>query len=76
MQLLRKMFSWPFIALIRLYQLIISPVLGPKCRFTPTCSQYGIDAFKKYGPIKGLYLTLRRVVKCHPWGGYGYDPLP
>ncbi len=76
MQLLKKVFSWPFIALIRLYQLIISPVLGPKCRFTPTCSQYGIDAFRKYGPIKGLYLTLRRVVKCHPWGGHGYDPLP
>ena len=68
--------SLPFIFLIRLYQLVISPLLGPKCRFTPTCSQYGIEALKKYGLIKGGWLTLRRVVRCHPWGGHGYDPLP
>lgn len=68
--------SLPFIALIRLYQLIISPWLGSKCRFTPTCSHYGLEAFKKYGPIKGFYLTLKRLLKCHPWGSHGYDPVP
>ncbi|MEO7264996.1 MAG: membrane protein insertion efficiency factor YidD [Ferruginibacter sp.] len=76
MELLKKIFSYPFIILIKLYQWILSPLLGPKCRFTPTCSQYGIEAFKKYGPIKGLWLTARRVVKCHPWGGHGHDPVP
>ena len=68
--------SFPFIVLIKLYQWIISPWMGQKCRFTPTCSQYGIDALKKYGPFKGLWLTFKRVAKCHPWGGHGYDPVP
>ncbi len=76
MELLKKIFSYPFIFFIKLYQWILSPLLGPKCRFTPTCSQYGIEAFKKYGPIKGLWLTARRVAKCHPWGGHGHDPVP
>jgi putative membrane protein insertion efficiency factor len=68
--------SFPFIALIKLYQWIISPWMGQKCRYTPTCSQYGIEALKKYGPLKGLWLTVKRVSRCHPWGGHGYDPVP
>lgn len=68
--------SLPFIGLIKVYQYLISPLLGPKCRFTPTCSQYGIEALKKYGLIKGSWLTLKRIARCHPWGGHGYDPLP
>jgi putative membrane protein insertion efficiency factor len=76
MNLLKKLFSLPFILLIRIYQVVISPILGPKCRFTPTCSQYGLEAFRTYGPVKGMYLTLRRVVRCHPWGDHGYDPVP
>ncbi len=68
--------SFPFIVLIKLYQWIISPWMGQKCRYTPTCSQYGIEALKKYGPVKGLWLTIKRVAKCHPWGGHGYDPVP
>jgi uncharacterized protein len=76
MKILGQIFSFPFIALIKLYQWIISPLLGPKCRYTPTCSQYGIEAFKKHGPIKGFWLTAKRVSKCHPWGGHGYDPVP
>ena len=68
--------SFPFVALIKLYQWIISPWMGQKCRYTPTCSQYGIEALKKYGPVKGLWLTIKRVSKCHPWGGHGYDPVP
>jgi putative membrane protein insertion efficiency factor len=76
MKVLLQIFSMPFILLIKLYQWIISPWLGQKCRYTPTCSQYGIEALKKYGPIKGLWLTIKRVSTCHPWGGQGYDPLP
>ena len=68
--------SFPFIALIKIYQWVISPLLGPKCRFTPTCSQYALVAFKKYGPIKGFWLSLKRICRCHPWGGHGYDPVP
>jgi len=71
-----KILAFPFIALIKLYQWIISPWLGPKCRFTPTCSQYGLEAFQKHGVFKGLWLTARRIAKCHPWGGSGYDPVP
>ncbi len=69
--------SLPFIGLIKIYQWIFSPWLGAKCRFTPTCSQYSIDAFKKHGLFKGFWLTLKRISKCHPWSGkHGYDPLP
>jgi uncharacterized protein len=68
--------SAPFILLIKAYQLILSPWLGNSCRFTPTCSHYGIQAFKKYGPIKGFWLTAKRITKCHPWGGHGIDPVP
>ncbi len=76
MKQLLQILSYPFILLIKLYQLIISPWLGPQCRFTPTCSQYGIEAFKKYGPIKGLWLTVKRITRCNPWGGHGHDPVP
>ncbi|PVD49523.1 membrane protein insertion efficiency factor YidD [Terrimonas sp.] len=76
MKKILQILSLPFIWLIRLYQVVISPMLGPKCRFTPTCSQYGIEAFKKHGLIKGLWLTVKRISRCHPWGGHGYDPVP
>jgi putative membrane protein insertion efficiency factor len=71
-----KLLSYPFIWLIWIYQKIISPVLGPKCRFTPTCSHYAMEAFKKYGVLKGFWLSIKRIAKCHPWGGHGYDPVP
>ncbi|MDE6191618.1 MAG: membrane protein insertion efficiency factor YidD [Muribaculum sp.] len=61
---------------IRFYQLAISPMLPPSCRFVPTCSQYAIEALRKHGPLKGSWLTLRRILRCHPWGGSGYDPVP
>ncbi|OQP67039.1 membrane protein insertion efficiency factor YidD [Niastella vici] len=76
MKFLLRILSLPFIALIKLYQWIISPLLGPKCRFTPTCSQYALEAFKKHGVFRGLWLTVRRLSRCHPWGGHGYDPVP
>ena len=59
-----------------LYRNCISPFTPPSCRFTPTCSQYAIEALKKHGPFKGMYLTIRRLLRCHPWGGSGYDPVP
>ena len=66
----------PLILLVRFYQLCISPLTPPSCRFTPTCSHYALEALRKYGPVKGLWLTIRRLAKCHPWGGSGYDPVP
>jgi putative membrane protein insertion efficiency factor len=75
--LLKKIISFPFIALIRFYQYVLSPYLGgSKCRFTPTCSQYTAQAVQKYGPIKGIFLGAIRLSKCHPKGGHGYDPVP
>lgn len=68
--------SLPFTALIRFYQIAISPWLPATCRYTPTCSAYGLEAFKKYGPFKGFWLTLKRVISCNPWGGHGQDPVP
>jgi hypothetical protein len=62
--------------LVRFYQLCISPLIPPRCRYTPTCSQYAIEAIGKYGAIKGSYLTVKRLLRCHPWGGHGYDPVP
>ncbi|MBE3572130.1 MAG: membrane protein insertion efficiency factor YidD [Moorella humiferrea] len=63
------------IASIRFYQIFISPVLGKKCRFYPSCSQYTIEALEKYGILKGCYLAVRRLIRCHPWHPGGYDPL-
>lgn len=61
---------------IRFYQKFISPLTPPSCRYTPTCSQYAVEALRKYGPLKGMYLAVRRLLRCHPWGGHGYDPVP
>ncbi len=73
---MKKIVIYPFVLLIRIYQYTISPFFPNSCRFTPTCSQYGIEAFQKYGVFKGFWLTLKRVLRCHPWGGSGYDPVP
>jgi putative membrane protein insertion efficiency factor len=76
MKKILKCLGLPFIGLIKLYQWIISPMLGPKCRFTPTCSTYALQAIEKYGPFKGLWLAVKRISRCHPLGGSGYDPIP
>ena len=76
MNLLKKILSFPFILLIKFYQVCISPLKLPSCRFTPTCSQYALEAFRKHGPVKGMILAVRRILRCHPWGGSGYDPVP
>lgn len=61
---------------IRFYQTYVSPLTPPMCRFKPTCSQYAVEALQKYGALKGTYLAVRRILRCHPWGGSGYDPVP
>jgi putative membrane protein insertion efficiency factor len=70
------MFRKLLLFLIRFYQGAISPLLPSSCRYTPTCSQYGTEAIQRYGSLKGGWLTLKRVLRCHPWGGHGYDPVP
>lgn len=73
---LRKVFTELLLLPIYFYKGAISPLTPPSCRFTPSCSTYAIEALKKHGPLKGLYLALRRILRCHPWGGHGYDPVP
>jgi putative membrane protein insertion efficiency factor len=76
MKQLLRILSLPFIGLIKIYQWVISPLFGPKCRFTPSCSNYALQALKKYGVFKGTWLAVKRIARCHPWGGHGYDPVP
>ena len=64
------------LALIAFYRTCISPLLPPACRYTPTCSQYAQEAIRKYGPFRGGWLALKRILRCHPFGGSGYDPVP
>lgn len=64
------------IFLVRFYQVVVSPLKPPTCRYTPTCSQYALEALKKYGAFKGGWLAIKRISSCHPWGGSGYDPIP
>ena len=74
-QVLRGL-GWLLIQPIRFYQRYISPLKPPSCRFTPTCSNYAIQAIRKHGPFKGLALAVWRILRCNPWGGSGYDPVP
>lgn len=76
MQLINRFLSLILLGIIKIYQVLISPLLGSNCRFTPTCSQYGVEAIKKYGPFKGFWLTVKRIGRCHPWGSHGHDPVP
>lgn len=74
-QVLRGL-GWLLIQPIRFYQRFISPYTPPTCRFTPSCSQYAIEAIRKHGPFKGFALAVWRILRCNPWGGSGYDPVP
>ncbi|TFG63351.1 MAG: membrane protein insertion efficiency factor YidD [Spirochaetales bacterium] len=74
--MLNKAFGALFIALIWLYRKLISPILPSSCRYTPTCSEYAMTAVKKYGALKGLALSLKRIARCHPFHPGGYDPVP
>jgi hypothetical protein len=71
-----RFIGWLLIQPIRFYRKFISPLKPPTCRFTPTCSQYAIEAIRKHGPFKGFALTVWRILRCNPWGGSGYDPVP
>ena len=73
---MNKILVTPFILLVRFYQLAISPWLGSNCRYQPTCSAYMIEALKEHGLLKGLWLGTKRIGRCHPWVGHGYDPVP
>jgi hypothetical protein len=64
------------VVLIRLYQLTLSSLMGRQCRFLPTCSEYAVEAIDKHGALKGSWLAVRRILRCHPWGGHGFDPVP
>jgi len=68
--------AFPFIVLVKLYQIFISPLFPSSCRYTPTCSNYTIEALKKHGLIKGGWLSIKRILSCNPWGGSGHDPVP
>lgn len=71
-----KAARWLCIGMIRAYQLLVSPLLPRTCRFEPSCSAYGIDAFHRHGVLAGFVLTAWRLLRCNPWGGHGYDPVP
>lgn len=71
-----SIFKYIFLMLIKFYQYVISPIFPPACRYTPTCSEYSKEAIEKHGPLKGLWLSIKRISSCHPWGGHGHDPVP
>ena len=73
---MRRFFTTLLLLPVYFYKNCISPITPASCRYTPTCSEYAVQALKKYGPVKGLYLTVKRILRCHPWGGSGYDPVP
>ncbi|MGI6649497.1 MAG: membrane protein insertion efficiency factor YidD [Bacillota bacterium] len=73
---MKKLLSKTLINLIVLYRVLLSSWLPPRCRFIPTCSMYAIEAIEKHGILQGLWLSMRRILRCHPWGKYGYDPVP
>ena len=76
MNVVLKIIGFPLIFFVKIYQWIISPIVPQSCRYSPTCSSYMIEAIKVWGPFKGFYLGLRRIMSCHPWGGHGHDPVP
>ncbi len=76
LKIIGRGFGYLMILLIRMYQAMISPFFPPSCRFVPTCSAYGVEAIQKHGPLKGGWLTFKRISKCHPWGKSGFDPVP
>lgn len=73
---MRNPFTLILIGVVKFYQGAISPMLPASCRYTPTCSQYAIEAIRKHGPARGSLLAIKRICRCHPWGGSGYDPVP
>ncbi len=74
--MIQRIAVWLLSLPILFYRASISPMLPQSCRFAPTCSAYALEALRRHGPVKGMYLTIRRLLRCHPWGGSGYDPVP
>jgi len=74
--MLKKILTYPFILLVKFYQAAISPYTPASCRYSPTCSNYTVEALQKHGLFKGGWLAIKRISSCHPWGGKGYDPVP
>ncbi len=73
---MKKILTYPFVFLIRGYQILISPLLPSTCRYTPTCSNYAIQALETHGILRGSWLAAKRIASCNPWGGHGHDPVP
>ncbi len=73
---MKNLLIYPFVLLVRFYQVAISPYTPASCRYTPTCSSYMLEALKTHGLFYGSWLGIKRILSCHPWGGYGYDPVP
>ena len=73
---LGRLLAWPLLGLVALYRIAVSPWLGVNCRFEPSCSAYAVEALRVHGAFRGTWLTARRIARCHPWGGSGYDPVP
>lgn len=73
---LKKAVIMALIGFVRLYQILLSPLLGPNCRYAPTCSAYTIQALQRFGPLQGSWIAVKRIARCHPFGGSGYDPVP
>lgn len=76
MELLKRILILPLLLIVKIYQYVISPISPASCRYSPTCSNYMIGALKEWGLLKGLYLGVKRILSCHPWGGQGFDPVP
>lgn len=76
MQAVSRVVAVPFLALVVVYRYGLSPWLGRPCRFAPSCSEYALEALRRHGGVRGGWLTLLRLARCHPWGGSGYDPVP
>ena len=76
MNIIRHVLAWLLALPIQFYRFVISPMTPANCRFEPTCSAYALEALKTHGPLTGLWLGVRRLARCHPWGGHGYDPVP
>lgn len=76
LDVLGRLLAWPLLLLVQIYRYTLSPLLGANCRYAPTCSEYAIEALQKHGAFHGTALAARRIARCHPWGGSGYDPVP
>ena len=74
--MINRIVTLPIIVFVKFYQLFLSPIIGQNCRYLPTCSEYALECLKQFGLIKGIFLSFKRVSKCHPWGSHGYDPIP